>query len=620
MALGRGWVVALLFGISLFTYIDRWSAAAILNDLQAPPDPPDFRAKGGSGGGSGGGFGLTDTDGGLVTSVFVIAYMLLSPVFGYLGDRMPRIPLLFMGILVWSVSTFLSSFSYRFWQFLFFRSLVGVGEASYAVLAPTLIADLYPAGPERTRVLGYYCTSIPLGSALGYVYAGEVARLLSWRYAFRFSPVISFLLSAVLLLCVSEPDRGSVDIPVGLASAAAYPVPGTSAGLQAGVDDSPPIGAKSVLTATSGGDRVAGLCGASVACPAPAANGRGAGLTRATADEQVAAIAGISPSPLGTLSAGPPTASPTVITAAAINGNPSRGIASFANDVASVLRTRSFFFCNLGAIGMTFTAGALAQWAPSYLQRVNCTPTDAACEARITRTFGIVTIITGTLGTLSGAGLSRWYAKRSQSADAIVCGMGLLLATPSVFISIYLAPTMYMATWAAIFAGEWLVSLVWAPYTAILLSVVPPNQRGTANSLSLLTMHLFGDSMSPILVGVAADALHSGGNGVSRAVALQHALYLSVVSTVIGSLFFLYGGRFLPADRAAAMTSSGYRPVSPADPGIELQNLPRRHTSSQASAELGAFVIEDDSDGEVIHTKILASVKTGSGLSSMASR
>jgi MFS family permease len=158
MVLSRAWVVALLFGISLFTYIDRWSAAAILNDLQAPPD---------AAGGSGGGFGLTDTDGGLVTSVFVVTYMLLSPVFGYLGDRMPRIPLLFLGILVWSISTFLSSFSVRFWQFLFFRSLVGVGEASYAVLAPTLIADLYPAGPERTRVLGYYCTSIPLGSALG---------------------------------------------------------------------------------------------------------------------------------------------------------------------------------------------------------------------------------------------------------------------------------------------------------------------------------------------------------------------------------------------------------------------------------------------------------------------
>jgi MFS family permease len=617
MVLGRGWVVALLFGISLFTYIDRWSAAAILNDLQAPPDPPGFSAKGG--GGSGGGFGLTDTDGGLVTSVFVIAYMLLSPVFGYLGDRMPRIPLLFLGILVWSVSTFLSSFSYRFWQFLFFRSLVGVGEASYAVLAPTLIADLYPAGPERTRVLGYYCTSIPLGSALGYVYAGEVARLLSWRYAFRFSPVISFLLSAVLLLCVSEPNRGSVDVPVGVAPAAAYPMPGTSAGLQAGAPDDPPrVDVKSVLGATSGGDRVSGIHGTSVACPL-ATNGGSAGLARATADEQVAAIAGIPPKPLGAPSPGPP-ASPAALTATASNGNPSRGIASFAKDVVSVLRTRSFFFCNLGAIGMTFTAGALAQWAPSYLQRVNCVPTDAVCESRITRTFGIVTIITGTLGTLSGAGLSRWYSKRSQSADAIVCGMGLLLATPSVFISIYLAPTMYMATWAAIFTGEWLVSLVWAPYTAILLSVVPPNQRGTANSLSLLTMHLFGDSMSPILVGVAADALHSGGDGVSRAVALQHALYLSVVSTVIGSFFFLYGGIFLPADRAAAMTSSGYRPVSPADHGIELQSMPRRHTSRQASAELGAFVIEDDSDGEVIHTKILTSVKTGSGVSSMMIR
>jgi MFS transporter, Spinster family, sphingosine-1-phosphate transporter len=285
-----------------------------------------------------------------------------------------------------------------------------------------------------------------------------------------------------------------------------------------------------------------------------------------------------------------------------------------------VLGTRSFFYCNLGAIGMTFTAGALAQWAPSYLQRVNCIVSDPGCESRITRTFGIVTIITGTLGTLSGAGLSRWYAKRSQSADAIVCGMGLLLATPSVFMSIYIAPTMYMATWVAIFAGEWLVSLVWAPYTAILLSVVPPNHRSTANSLSLLTMHLFGDSMSPLLVGVAADALHRGGDGVSRAVALQHALYLSVVSTVIGSFFFLYGGIFLPADRLAAISTSGYRPVSPTEPGTELHSIPRRQVSRSGNAEQGAFVIEDDSDGDVIHTKVLTNVKVGAGVSSSVSR
>lgn len=494
MALSRGYVVALLFGISLCTYVDRYSSAAVLNELQSSPAAD---------GSSRGGFGLNDAQGGLVGSVFIITYMTLSPIFGYLGDRMPRIPLIFIGIVVWSVSTLLSSFVQYYWQFLFFRCLVGIGEASYAVLAPTIIADLYAAGTERTRVLGYYCASIPLGAALGFVYAGEVARVLSWRYVFRFSPFVSFLFSAVLLCCVVEPDRGAVD--------------GLSALSQERVD-------------------------------AP----------KNSASE-------------------------------------STGFSAFLKDVVSVSRTRSFFYSNLGAIGMTFTSGAIAQWAPAFLQRVNCSHGDADCESRVTRIFGVIAMITGVMGTLSGSQLSHWYSRRNQAADAHVCALGLLLATPCVYASIYLAPKMYKETWATIFVGEWLVSIVWAPYTAIMLSVVPPNQRGTANSLSLLTMHL-GDSTSPLLIGIAADFFRDRGSGLSRAVSLQYALYLSVISTVIGAFLFIQAGIYLPSDRAHALRSNGYQQVSD-DESREQSGFPKQAPAiapRHSAARHEQFTLDDD--------------------------
>lgn len=484
MVLSRGPVVGLLFCISLLTYIDRWSAAAILNDLQAPTITSNGRVSGG--------FGLTDTQGGLVTSVFIVAYMILSPVFGYYGDRMPRIPLLFLGIAVWSVATFASSFAHYYWQFLVFRALVGAGEASYAVLAPTLIADLYPAGPERTRVLGYYCASIPLGSALGYVYAGEVARILSWRYVFRFSPIVSLLLSSVLLTCVHEPGRGGAD----------------------------------------------------------AASNRSSAMEKLPSTEETLTT---SPSPLPTREARDSN-TPNVMESQSLDRT---GYMSFLRDVLIVLKTRSFAFSNLGAIGMTFTAGALAQWAPSFLQRMHCAIGDVDCDSKVTRTFGAITIVTGVAGTISGAALAKYVGRFTTAADSLVCGVGLLLATPAVYMAIYIAPIRHNATWASIFIGEWLVSVVWAPYTAILLSVVVPNLRSTANSLSLLTMHLFGDSMSPLLVGVAADELYDNGTGMTRATALQHALYLSVISTVVGAFFFLYAGNFLASDRALVALATG---------------------------------------------------------------
>ena len=50
----------------------------------------------------------------------------------------------------------------RFWALLLGRALVGVGEASYSTVAPTLIADLY-AGTARSRALGCFYLAVPLG-------------------------------------------------------------------------------------------------------------------------------------------------------------------------------------------------------------------------------------------------------------------------------------------------------------------------------------------------------------------------------------------------------------------------------------------------------------------------
>lgn len=447
MALGKEAVVVLLFGISLINYIDRWSVAGILNDLQAPVKQ--------------GGFGLSDTEGGLVTSVFIVFYMVFSPVFGYFGDRMPRKELIFLGIVIWSASTLMASFATIYWQFLLFRSLVGIGEASYATLAPTIIADLY-VGPERTRVLGYYCTSIPLGSAMGYVYAGEVARLLGWRWAFRLTVPVSLTIGAFMLCFVQEPVRGSIE-------------------------------------------------------------------------------------------------------AVASDDKSRQGCSGFGEDVREILQVKSFLWSSAGAIGCTFVAGGLAAFAPTFLQRVNCASDDADCDAKINLSFGGVTMISGIVGTLLGAWLSKQYSRVNPAADALVSAFGLALATPCVFFSIRLASTNMGITWLLIGIGETLVSFTWAPLSAILLSVVTPYQRGTANGLQLLAMHLFGDSFSPLFVGLVADSLYNNGKGLTRPSALQFSLQLTVVWCILASFAFFQASQSLTADRAAVQLISGYEATAGTD-------------------------------------------------------
>ena len=76
------------------------------------------------------------------------------------------------------------------------RALVGIGEASYATVAPTIIADLFPA-EKRLRMLSIFYMAMPLGSALGYVLGSTVSDLVysytgqaaSWKWALRVSKV-----------------------------------------------------------------------------------------------------------------------------------------------------------------------------------------------------------------------------------------------------------------------------------------------------------------------------------------------------------------------------------------------------------------------------------------------
>ena len=54
------------------------------------------------------------------------------------------------------------------------RCFVGIGEAAYGPVAPTLISDFYPV-KVRGRVLAWFYMAIPVGSALGYVLGDAVA-------------------------------------------------------------------------------------------------------------------------------------------------------------------------------------------------------------------------------------------------------------------------------------------------------------------------------------------------------------------------------------------------------------------------------------------------------------
>ena len=181
-------LLAVLTGLNILNYIDRNVLFAVQSEIKN-----EFR--------------VSDTQIGVLTSAFFFTYMFAAPLIGWLGDRYPRKNLIVFGILIWSGFTFFTWFVHDYSQLLFRHAIVGIGEASYATIAPTLIADSFPP-TRRGRMLSIFFLGLPVGSAAGYFVGGYIAHAFhSWRAPFMAAGLPGFLL-AILLWMLPEPPRG----------------------------------------------------------------------------------------------------------------------------------------------------------------------------------------------------------------------------------------------------------------------------------------------------------------------------------------------------------------------------------------------------------------------------
>jgi MFS family permease len=184
--------LALLTALNLLNYIDRSVLFAVQDLVKAE-------------------FHRSDLAFGLLTTVFFIFYMCAAPFMGPLSLRFSRKRVIVTGALVWSMATLLTAFTKNFDELLIRHTLVGIGEASFVILSPTFVADMFP--PEkRGRVMGVFYLAIPVGTALGYLLGGIMGPKYGWRTPFYVGAAPGVLL-ALLLLLIPEPTLGQFDPP-----------------------------------------------------------------------------------------------------------------------------------------------------------------------------------------------------------------------------------------------------------------------------------------------------------------------------------------------------------------------------------------------------------------------
>jgi MFS family permease len=192
---GARLALVMLLLINLFNYIDRQVLAAVEPSIRreffpnpSQQDDPKFWM-------------------GLLSSAFLITYMLFSPVFGWLANRTSRWLLVGIGVIIWSLASGGSGLASAYLLMFITRCFVGIGEAAYGPVAPDMISDLYPV-KNRGRVLAWFYAAIPFGGALGYALgAGAMSATGSWRTAFYLVVPPGLLLGFCCFL-LRDPPRG----------------------------------------------------------------------------------------------------------------------------------------------------------------------------------------------------------------------------------------------------------------------------------------------------------------------------------------------------------------------------------------------------------------------------
>jgi MFS family permease len=182
--------LALLTALNLFNYIDRSVLFAVQELIKKE-------------------FQRSDTAFGMLSSVFFIFYMFAAPFMGPLAERFSRKSVIIGGALVWSGATLLTAFTHDFAGLVIRHTLVGIGEASFVILSPTFVADMFPEN-QRGRVMGIFYLAIPVGTAMGYVIGGMLGPAYGWRTPFYVGAAPGALL-ALLLLFIPEPRLGQFD-------------------------------------------------------------------------------------------------------------------------------------------------------------------------------------------------------------------------------------------------------------------------------------------------------------------------------------------------------------------------------------------------------------------------
>jgi len=474
----------LLLIINLFNYVDRQILSAVLPLLELdanlfnPADPwLEFKL-------------------GLLTSAFLVSYTIFSPIFGWFGDGGRRWFIVGVGVTIWSLASGASGLATGFMMMLLTRCLVGIGEAAYGPVAPSMISDLFPIR-VRGKVISCFYLAIPVGSALGFVIGGQIAEHVGWREAFLVTLI--GLIPAGICFLMREPPR-----PV-------KPNGSVKAGYLQVLKEL--LKNKSFVYLCAGMTLTTFMLGGVAAWAPRYIFQREArfevtekalqdmGKLKTTTGEQVipeAVLAKIEP----------------------MVGS---GVKSYAEIKADLLKV----------VG----EAEVQQYGERIYRGV--TRSDSISLGTVNLLFGVIVVVSGLGATLLGGWFGDWLRNRGiRGAYFHAAGWTTLCAFPFFVGSLY-APILL--SWALLFVAVFFLFFNTGPANTVTANVTRSEIRATAFAINILVIHLLGDVISPPIIGLIS--------GFSN---LQTAFLVVSFTIPVGGILWVLGAKHLDEDTKKA--------------------------------------------------------------------
>lgn len=156
---------------------------------------------------------LTDSGIAFLTGVSLsLFYVSFGIPISLLADRVNRRNIIAVSLIAWSAMTILCGRAATYWQLLFPRIGVGIGEAGGTPAATSILADYFPP-LRRPMALTIFSLGAPIGAWIGADLAGRIADAYGWRAVFLALGIPGVFFGAFVYFTVREPKRGQLDCP-----------------------------------------------------------------------------------------------------------------------------------------------------------------------------------------------------------------------------------------------------------------------------------------------------------------------------------------------------------------------------------------------------------------------